>query len=269
MMTIDQFKKTVYAYYEKEGRTFPWRTDTRPWGIMVSEFMLQQTQTDRVIPYWEHWMKKWPEPAGLAAAGMDEALREWSGLGYNRRCRFLKDCARYITQHHDGRVPETPYKLLDLPGIGQYTAGAIACFAYNYPSAFIETNIRSAFIHCFFGDKTGVHDREIFPLLKETLDRENPRLWYWALMDYGVFLKRTAENPGRRSAGYAQQGKFEGSFRQLRGTVIRSLSGSGRGNAGEIEVRTGIKMEDLLEVLEVLKKDSLVAEEEGIYRIKE
>jgi A/G-specific adenine glycosylase len=268
-MDIARFRNIVYTHYKNEGRNFPWRTDTRPWGILVSEFMLQQTQTDRVIPYWERWMKKWPNPGSLAEADMEEALREWSGLGYNRRCRFLKDCARYITEHYAGKVPRKPERLLDLPGVGPYTAGAVACFAYNYPAVFIETNIRSVFIHCFFEDKTGIHDREIFPILKEALDRENPRVWYWALMDYGVFLKQTAENPGRRSAGYVRQTKFEGSFRQLRGAVIRSLSSSGKGSAGEIGIRTGIEKEELLKVLEVLKKDWLVAEEDGIYRIKE
>ncbi|GHV02203.1 endonuclease III [Spirochaetia bacterium] len=268
-MNPSEFRKIIYSHFEENGRTFPWRENTDPWGVMVSEFMLQQTQTERVITYWNRWMKLWPSPADLAKASMEEALREWSGLGYNRRCRFLKDCARRITAEHNGRVPDTPVKLLPLPGIGPYTAGAIPCFAYNYPSVFIETNIRAAVLHFFFRDQTGIKDNEIFPILESCLDWENPRKWYWALMDYGVALKQVTVNPNRRSAHYTRQSKFEGSFRQLRGAVIKTLASQGKADIGELHERSGVEEEDLYQVLEVLEKEMMVAEEEGIYRINE
>jgi A/G-specific adenine glycosylase len=267
-MDIGEFRKIILANYAAAGRDFPWRgKQTSPWGILVSEFMLQQTQTERVIPYFTRWMQCWPGPRDLANASLEEALREWSGLGYNRRCKYLRDCAVIIAAEKNGKVPRTPETLLPLPGIGPYMAGAISCFAYNYPSVFIETNIRSAVLHFFFPNQSGVNDNQIMPILEEAVDRDNPRIWYYALMDYGAALKKITANPNRRSAHYAKQSPFEGSFRQARGKVLRALACSGGGSAREIGKKSGVKKEELYQVLEALKKDSMVAETEGIYRI--
>ncbi|GHV86365.1 endonuclease III [Spirochaetia bacterium] len=279
---ISEFRKTILDFYTVSGRSFPWRfsktpkgrktaVSPDPWGVVVSEFMLQQTQTHRVVPYWETWMKKWPRPADLAAAPLETVLKEWSGLGYNRRAKNLRDCAAAITKDSGGKVPKTPEELIKLPGIGPYTAGAVACFAWNYPAVFIETNIRSVLIHFFFGDKTGINDAELIPILEQTLDHSNPRVWYWALMDYGAELKKITKNPGRKSAHYAKQSRFEGSFRQIRGAVIKTLS-AGSLDAGSLrkEVDKTIKdlrEEDYYRALEVLEKEEMVAEEEGIYKI--
>jgi A/G-specific adenine glycosylase len=265
--TYEIFKDSIYAHYERAGRVFPWRESTSPWGVLVSEFMLQQTQTERVVPYWERWMSLWPTPETLNQASLEDTLREWSGLGYNRRCRYVKECARIITEEHRGTVPKTPEELLLLPGIGAYTAGAIACFAYNYPGVFIETNIRSAVIHFFFQDREGVKDTELIPILEASLDRKNPRKWYWALMDYGAALKKVTLNPSRKSAHYTKQSPFAGSFRQRRGSVIKSLLSQGPAGIPELGKRTGIKAEDLYEALKALEKESMVAEEGGIYKI--
>jgi A/G-specific adenine glycosylase len=229
--------------------------------------MLQQTQTERVVPYWERWMSLWPTPQKLHQASLEEALREWSGLGYNRRCRYVKACARIITLDQGGEVPRTPEELLPLPGIGPYTAGAIACFAYNYPGVFIETNIRAAVLHFFFQGREGVKDTEILPVLQASLDRENPRRWYWALMDYGAALKKVTQNPNRKSAHYTRQSPFAGSFRQRRGAVIKSLLSQGPARLPELGKRTGMNADDLYEVLKALEKESMVAEEGGIYQI--
>jgi A/G-specific adenine glycosylase len=266
---ISEFRDIIYSSFEEKGRVFPWRTDTRPWGVLVSEFMLQQTQTERVIPYWERWMRLWPTPEALDRASLEDALREWSGLGYNRRGRYVKDCARIITNTYGGKVPETPAKLISLPGIGAYTAGAIACFAYNYPGVFIETNIRASVLHFFFYEQAGIKDQEIYPILEAALDRENPRRWYWALMDYGAALKKLTPNPGRRSAHYTRQSPFEGSFRQIRGGLVRSLVSQGPASAEELLERTGFEPEDLYRALTTLEKESLVAESGGVYRISE
>jgi A/G-specific adenine glycosylase len=264
-----EFKKAIYSHYEEAGRQFPWRDRISPWGVLVSEFMLQQTQTRRVTAYWERWMEKWPRPADLAAATLEEVLREWSGLGYNRRARNLKECARLLAEEHKGEVPRTPETLLPLPGIGPYTAGAIACFAYNHPSVFIETNIRAAVIHFFFQGREEVRDEELFPILESCLDREDPRKWYWALMDYGAELKKVTANPGRKSAHYTRQSRFDGSFRQIRGALIRTLVSHGPGTAGELLRRSGAEPEGFYKALEVLEKESMVAEEGGVYRIGE
>ncbi|MDR1247680.1 MAG: A/G-specific adenine glycosylase [Treponema sp.] len=262
-----EFRKIIYRNFKKEGRVFPWRQNTDPWGILLSEFMLQQTQTDRVIPYWERWRRLWPRPEDLAGASLEDVLREWSGLGYNNRARRLRDCARLIAEDYGGQVPGLPEELLKLPGIGAYTAGAISCFAYNYPSVFIETNIRSTVIHFFFEGRLDVADAEIFPILESVLDRKNPRKWHWALMDYGAALKKITPNPSRRSARYARQSPFQGSFRQTRGRLIRSLAHEGPASAPELGKRTGIDPQDVYKALDALQKDSMVAETEGIYRI--
>jgi A/G-specific adenine glycosylase len=267
-MQHKEFKKIVLTHYRQAGRKFPWR-GCDPWGVMVSEFMLQQTQVERVIPYWEKWMSLWPKPRDLTKASLEDALREWSGLGYNKRCYNLRCSAIIIEEGFGGKVPDTPKALLDLPGIGPYMSGAIACFAYNYPAAFIETNIRSAILHHFFPDSDNVKDSEIMPILEELLDRDDARTWNYALMDYGASIKKTTENPNRRSAHYARQSTFVGSFRQARGSVIRALVSMGPGNAEEIGLASGLDGEKLYRVLEKLKTESLVAEEGGIYSISD
>ncbi|MDR2470630.1 MAG: A/G-specific adenine glycosylase [Treponema sp.] len=278
---IAAFKKTILDAYAHSGRSFPWRGRTAedgsfippsPWGVVVSEFMLQQTQTGRVISYWERWMKKWPRPADLAACELQTVLREWSGLGYNRRAKNLLACAAALTEQHGGEVPSTVEELLALPGIGPYTAGAVAAFAFNIPSVFIETNIRSVLIHFFFQDTSGVADSELFPILEQTLDRANPRLWYWALMDYGAELKKLTRNPNRRSAHYTRQSRFEGSFRQIRGALVKTLSAGPRPAAALrrdiARILPGLAGTDYRRALESLEKEMFVAEEEGVYRIK-
>ncbi|MDR2661689.1 MAG: A/G-specific adenine glycosylase [Treponema sp.] len=270
-----EFRKAILDYYAVWGRSFPWRYASAPdpWGVLVSEYMLQQTQTRRVIPYWERWMRLWPAPRDLAGAPLETVLKEWSGLGYNRRAQKLRECAGAITERYRGEVPQTPEELITLPGIGPYTSGAVACFAWNYPAVFLETNIRSVYIHFFFQEKTGVEDKELFPLVRETLDWSNPRVWYWALMDYGAELKKLTPNPGRKSLHYARQSPFEGSFRQIRGALIRVLSQEGPRNAGALrgeiqKTLKDVKDEDYARALEALEKEMMVAEEQGVYRIR-
>jgi A/G-specific adenine glycosylase len=271
---IAEFRKMIYLAYEKLERFFPWRENIyghyTEWGILVSEIMLQQTQTSRVLSYWEPWMKKWPTPKRMSAASLQEVMKEWSGLGYNRRAKSLLECAGIICRKFGGRVPDTPDVLEKLPGIGPYTAGAIACFAYNYPAALLETNIRSVMIHFFFDGRDGITDKEIMPLLNAVLDRANPRVWNWALMDYGVALKELLPNPGRRSAHYILQDKFEGSFRQLRGSLVRQLAVKGPLTAEALYACLDVTAEkkDFYRALEALEKECMVGEEGGTYCIK-
>ncbi|MDR1429359.1 MAG: A/G-specific adenine glycosylase [Spirochaetaceae bacterium] len=266
-METETFRKIIRSNFRKEGRSFPWRENLDPWGILVSEFMLQQTQTERVIPYWKRWMEIWPSPGGLAGAELEAVLREWSGLGYNRRAKYLKAAAEAIQNEFGGVVPRTPEELKRLSGVGNYSAGAIACFAYNYPALFIETNIRTVFIHFFFPERDLVSDGDIFPILEKTLDRKNPRTWYWALMDYGARLKKCTVNPGRKSSAYTRQSPFKGSLRQTRGAVLRALVSQGPLSAGDLYRIAGTEKDGLTAALNGLKADHLVAEEEGIYRI--
>ncbi len=266
-VSVDVFRRTILDHYRDSGRAFPWRETTDPWAILVSEVMLQQTQTERVVPYWTRWLSLWPTPDALAVAPLEAVLREWSGLGYNRRARFLRDAAAAIVARHGGTVPDDPELLDALPGIGPYTARAVATFAFGRPEVFIETNIRAVFLHFFFPGAEGVSDAELLPLIERALDRTDPRRWYWALMDYGSALKRVTVNPSRRSAHYAKQSRFEGSPRQARGAVLRTLSSKGAADLSSLMNETGIEEPRLAAALESLGKEGLVAESGGRYRI--
>lgn len=225
---ISQFHQTVYDHYLKNGRhTLPWRHTTDPYKILVSEVMLQQTQVDRVILKYKEFIKRFPNFKTLAAAPTSAVLTLWSGLGYNRRALYLHRTAKTVALGMGGVFPHLPTvsELVQLPGIGPNTAGAILAYAFNAPVVFIETNIRSVFIHHFFKSQS-VSDAQLLPLIQQTLDTKNPRLWYWALMDYGVFLKKQFKNPSRRSAHHTKQSKFEGSNRQMRGAVLKALLNS-------------------------------------------
>jgi A/G-specific adenine glycosylase len=209
--------REIKTFYKKEGRShLPWRQTRDPYKILVSEVMLQQTQVDRVIPFYSRFIKKFPTPKALSKAKLSEVLREWQGLGYNRRAKFLWETSKIISKEG--------FSDKKLPGIGPYTRGAISVFAYNQPEVFIETNIRTVFIYFCF-NKESVSDKEILPLVAEGLKKSKmqPRDFYAALMDYGTFLKRSGVKVNSRSKHYTKQSKFEGSARQLRGAILREL----------------------------------------------
>lgn len=221
------FIATVREYYAAHGRhQLPWRQTTDPYRILVSEVMLQQTQVDRVVPKYEAFIEKYPTVPDLAKAPLKEVLQMWQGLGYNRRAQLLQRAAQYINRDLHGQFPSTYEAWQVLPGIGPYTAGAIMAFAYNQPLPIIETNIRTVYLHHFFLTQTAVSDAEVFEKITATLDAANPRQWYGALMDYGVYLKRVHGNQNKRSTTYQAQTTFIGSDRQIRGAVIRLLAGS-------------------------------------------
>lgn len=224
---INAFRKLVYAFYREHGRDLPWRQACDPWLVLVSEVMLQQTQVERVIPKFLAFRERFPDAAALAVAPQAELLAAWQGLGYNRRALNLQRAARIVVEEHSGCLPDDGALLQVLPGIGPYTAGAIRAFAFNCPTVFLETNIRAVLLHLFCADREGVHDRELLALAELTLDRERPRDWYNALMDYGSDLKRRFPNPSRRSRHHSVQSRFEGSDRQIRGAIIRHIVSQG------------------------------------------
>lgn len=219
-MTNLAFKKIIWSHYKKYRREMPWREKITPYRIVVSEIMLQQTQAPRVAKKFDSFFKKFPSFQKLATAPLNAVLKEWQGLGYNRRALNLHRLAQVIK----GKLPQTYEGLLELPGIGPNTAGSILAFAFNLPHPFIETNIRTVFIHFFFKNHKGkVHDKKLMPIIEATLDKKNPREWYYALMDYGTFLKKTEINPSRRSKHHVQQSKFKGSNRELRSNILKIL----------------------------------------------
>jgi len=174
-ISLQRFRREILDHFKKHGRSFLWRLTIDPYEILVSEVMLQQTQVDRVSRYFPRFIERFPDLASLAAAPLREVLALWRGLGYNRRALFLKRVAEEAVRHHDGMLPRTVKELITLPGIGPYTARAVLTFAFNEPHAFLETNIRAAYIHHFFAGREKVADREILPLLEKTIDRADPR----------------------------------------------------------------------------------------------
>ncbi len=221
-MNDGEFRNIVLKYYEKHGRVLPWRDDPSPYAVLVSELMLQQTQVDRVVPKFQEFMQKFPSIELLATASLGAVLVAWQGLGYNRRAKFLHDTAKDISQR--GYFPTSSAELTTLPGVGKNTTGAILAYAFNEPVAFVETNIRTVYFHHFFQDKTDVSDAEVLTVVEKTLDRQHPRAWYWALMDYGTYLKSQGFGRNTASKHYTKQAAFRGSVRELRGAIIRELS---------------------------------------------
>ena len=217
------FQQMVLEHYEQYGRDMAWRNTTDPYQIIVSEIMLQQTQVERVTTKFPEFIRAFPDFAALAAAQLGEVLTVWQGMGYNRRAIALQKCAIRVMNEYDGILPADVDTLATFPGIGRATASSIAAFAFNMPVVFIETNIRRVFIHFFFTDTDTVSDTEILPLVEKALYHDNPRIWYWALMDLGSALKKTVPNPNRRSVNYTKQSPFEGSDRNIRGIIIRML----------------------------------------------
>ncbi len=233
---IRQFRKVVFRFFEKHGRALPWRQTTDPYHILVSEIMLQQTQVGRVVEKYQEFVSLFPDVQSLAGASLQDVLNAWLGLGYNRRAVALKKSAEKIVADFCGFLPPTEKELLQLPGVGKYTAGAIRAFAFNQPVVLIETNVRTVFIHFFFEEHLSIKDQEILPLVEKTLYKPDPRQWYNALMDYGVMLKKTLPNPSRRSAHHSKQSPFKGSDRQIRGMVLRMLaSGKARDESAIVE----------------------------------
>lgn len=270
---IHAFQNVVWDYYDAHGRhDLPWRLPNEhglfdPYAILVSEIMLQQTQVARVMPKYEAFLQRFPTVGALAAAPLADVLTLWSGLGYNRRAKFLWQAAHMVDSDMDGVFPQTVDELVKLPGVGRNTAGAIAAYAFNRPVIFIETNIRTVFIHHFFADETDVTDKQLEPPLHQTIDEivainsndRSPRLWYWALMDYGTYLKQTVGNVSRQSKTYAKQSAFEGSKRQIRGHVLRLLATQNMTRAmlaqQIIDDRLDAVLDDLLREEFVTRKD--------------
>ncbi len=267
---IFEFRRKVRAYYKKHGRDFPWRHTFEPYDVLVSEIMLQQTQASRVAQKFTSFLKRFPNFEALAKAKQADVIKEWQGLGYNRRALRLKQIAEIVVSRHAGILPNTPATLCELPGIGWNTAAAICAYSHNAPVVYIETNIRRIIIHDFFPGKKMVSDAQVMPLIAATLDKRNPRHWYWALMDYGANLPRVVTNPNRRSAHYTKHAPFKGSNRELRGKLLRVLvekkSAPLKFLAGELEVskaRAGLLVREL-ESEGFVKASGKVA---GVYRI--
>lgn len=262
-MKIKDFQELVWDYYHDHARAMPWREDPNAYWVVVSEVMLQQTQVARVLEKFPQFIEKFGSFEELAAASPADVITAWQGLGYNRRALNLQKLAQAI----DGNLPSDPAELIKLPGIGPGTAGSIAAFAFDAPVVFIETNIRRVFIHHFFEDQEGIDDKQLLPQVEEALDREHPREWYYALMDYGTHLAKAVPNPNRRSKHHSAQSKFEGSDRQIRGAVLRALLPEPLDVKHLVEQTQCSDEARLTRILGGLIKDGLIEQHKNLYQL--
>jgi A/G-specific adenine glycosylase len=267
---IIEFRKTVWDYYEVHGRyDLPWRVPEAdgsfdPYKILISEVMLQQTQVIRCIPIYQKLIYQFSTVSSLAAAPLSEVLIAWSGLGYNRRAKYLHQAAQMVVGDFNGKFPRSEAELVKLPGVGTNTAGAIMAYAFNEPVVFIETNIRTVFIHHFFKGEADIPDTAIAKLVEQTLDTQNPRVWYWALMDYGSFLKKSVGNLNTLSKHYVKQSPLEGSHRQIRGQVLRLLATTPLAKVALVHHIPDVR---LPEILLELENEQLITQDAGVYRL--
>ena len=239
----------VTGWFREHARDLPWRREGfSAWGTLVSEFMLQQTQVSRVVPILEAWLERWPTPADLAAAPPAEVLRAWGRLGYPRRALALHACATAIAERHGNRVPDDVPTLLALPGVGDYTARAIAVFAHGERHPVVDTNVRRVIARASEGlpGPWAPNARRDLPAMAALLpeDPVEQRLFNAGMMELGALVCTAraprctecplaascawllAGSPGAESATVRRQPRFEGSDRQRRGQVMAELRGS-------------------------------------------
>lgn len=221
-MNKTEFQEFVWQKGRELYRDMPWRDEPTLYNVLVSELMLQQTQVARVLIKFNEFMATFPSIKELAEASLADVLRVWQGLGYNRRAKFLHEAAKQIVTSR--KLPNTTEKLVALPGVGRNTAAAIMNYVYEAPTAYVETNIRTVYFQHFFNQKIDVADREILKLVEQTMDREHPREWFWALMDYGADLKSRGEGRLRMSKHYKKQSLLVGSRREMRGRIVTALA---------------------------------------------
>lgn len=266
---IASLYEVVMDYYRHHARLdLPWRQPEPnghydPYKILVSELMLQQTQVGRVVPKYGAFIALFPNVETLASATLGDVLRAWQGLGYNRRAKYLWLSAQQIAKEG------WPDDLTSLPGVGVNTAGAIRAYAFNEPVVFVETNIRTVYIYHFAATQQNIPDSFIQELLAQTLrivtSQGEPRDFYWALMDYGTYLKTMVRNVSQ-SKQYKRQPTFKGSNRQLRGLVVRILADRAFSVA---ELHAAVNDDRLEIVLIALESEGLIVKRAEKYELSQ
>ncbi len=261
-MDSQEFKELVWDSGRRLYRDMPWRDEPTFYYVLVSELMLQQTQVPRVLTKFAEFMKAFPTIQHLAAANLADVLRVWQGLGYNRRAKYLHESARAVATNSE---PKTLNELIKLPGIGTNTAAAIMNYVHEVPTAFVETNIRTVYFHHFFNDETDISDKQLIELVAQTMDTDHPREWFWALMDYGSYLKQTAGGRLDKSKHYKKQSPLKGSIREVRGQIIKALQT--RGLSGD-DLRIVVQADDRFDAaLSGIIKDGLVTVTNNQYHL--
>ena len=267
------FEKEITSWFKKNKRDLPWRK-TDAWGVLVSEFMLQQTPVNRVLPVYEAWMKRWPTAASLAKATPAEVITAWGRLGYPRRALRLHECAKEITHNLEGKIPEKEAELRELPGIGEYTAAAITAFAFEKRSLVLDINIRRLFARLFDGVETPTQSATKVEKSRyeELIPKKDPHLWAAATMELGAVIC-TSQSPKCgicpvahvctwRSLDYPKSDivkrrqSWHGTDRQCRGTIVQALR--------ENEVLTKSQITQLWDVPSQLEKALLTLLDDGL-----
>jgi A/G-specific adenine glycosylase len=264
---IGRQRRALLEWYEPRRFAYPWRRTRDPYPILLSEVMLQQTQASRVVPAYERFLAALPSLDRLAAASVASVIREWDGLGYNRRAVAISRAARAIVSAHDGVVPRDPAALRSLPGVGPYTAAAVASIAYGVPVAAIDTNVRRV-VSRVWATVPGVVDRAA----TVWLDPFDPGGWNQAVMDLGREVCRPRPRctgcplaPSCRSAGSPPRveparaaSPFEGSARQVRGAVVRELRRSARPTLASLSAAIACDVDVVASAVRALHADGLV-----------
>ena len=266
------FRKRVLSWYRRSGRDLPWRRTRDPYRVLVSEVMLQQTQVSRVLPAYRRFLRRFPTLHALSRAPLGAVLREWSGLGYNRRARDLHRIARIGPS-----LPRAVADLDALPGVGAYTASAVACFAFDEPAAFADTNIRRVLGRAILG--RAATDREAVELDARFGSRREPARWHHALMDIGATIcnakrprceacpiRTVCHFDGTEGPAHRKQSPFEASDRRVRGAIVRYLALSTSGVKLDA-LRRGINDARVPRLVRVLVREGLVEVSSGSVRL--
>ena len=260
---INQIQNEVLSFYEQNKRDLPWRKTTDPFRILLSEFMLQQTQVNRVVNYYNKWIERWPTLLDLSIASFQDILSEWIGLGYNRRAKYLHESSIILVDNYNGDVLTAMYDYQNLPGIGKYTARAVRIFAGNENIATVDTNIRRILIHLFHLSTT-ISDRMLFDIADRCVPKGKSCIWHNALMDYGA-LYLTSRKTGIKSKTI--QSTFKGSDRQIRGQIIRLLLKEPC-EYKELKSYLHIRSERLDSILMKMMQDQMISKKETYYQVK-
>jgi A/G-specific adenine glycosylase len=260
----EKFQKKILQFYQDHKRNLPWRKTTDPYNILLSEFMLQQTQVSRVIDYYIHWVDNWPTIERLAKEEYKNVLHAWMGLGYNRRAMYIHNTAKVIVDEFNGDVLTAVKHYEKLPGIGLYTSKAIQIFADNADIATVDTNIRRIFIS-EFGLDEAISDKDLFTLAKQCIPQGKSRDWHNALMDYGA-LYLTSRKTGIKPK--TQQSSFQGSDRQIRGKILRLLLKEDHSKY-QLQKELTIESKRLSKILTKMLNEKTVSKTNKIYHVPE
>jgi A/G-specific adenine glycosylase len=277
-VTGAEFNRVLFAWHKKNYRAMAWRDTHDPYRILVSELMLQQTQVARVKEKYASFIKKYPKVKDLAAAPLGDVLRAWSGLGYNRRAKFLRECAKTVMEERGGKFPNDYDGLVQLPGIGRSTAGALLAFAFGHDTPMIDTNIRRILVRVFYRNKTIPSDKELYEFARALIPKGEGRMWNYAMLDLGA-TKCTARNhsdscPMRSLHGKVgdftykkPQKKFAGSARYYRGKLMKLLSRKEAVRITEIKKELSEYEGDIALLVSTLVKEGMITKKKALFSL--